>query len=234
MSDYESTATVEQVARRINAAHSVLLTTHVKPDGDGVGSALALWRALRAKGRKAEIYLMGPVESRLRDVAGDTPFHLADGRPPQGEYDLVVVVDTGAWTQLGPIADWLRQRPDRIVGIDHHAKGDDVAPMRIVDPTAAATTQVLLPVRRWGVRSPEVRKAWPRPCSWVWPPTPAGSDFPAPGPMRCTWPRGCCSAAWTSPASTRSSRRRSARSAWPSRPGPSPRWSTPWTARWPS
>ena len=37
MSDYESTATVEQVARRIIAAHSVLLTTHVKPDGDGVG-----------------------------------------------------------------------------------------------------------------------------------------------------------------------------------------------------
>jgi len=146
MSDYESTATVEQVARRINAAHSALLTTHVKPDGDGVGSALALWRALRAKGGKAEIYLMGPVESRLRDVAGDTPFHLADGRPPQGEYDLAVVLDTGAWTQLGPIADWLRQRPEQIVGIDHHAKGDDVAPMRIVDPTAAATTQVLLPV----------------------------------------------------------------------------------------
>jgi phosphoesterase RecJ-like protein len=146
MSDYESTATVEQVARRISAARSVLLTTHVKPDGDGVGSALALWRALRARGVKAEIYLMGPLESRLRDVAGDTPFHLAEGRPPPGEYDVVVVLDTGAWTQLGPIADWLRERRDRIVGIDHHAKGDDVAPMRIVEPTAAATAQVLLPV----------------------------------------------------------------------------------------
>jgi phosphoesterase RecJ-like protein len=146
MSDYESTSTVEQVARRINAAHSVLLTTHVKADGDGVGSALAMWRALRAKEVKAEIYLMGPLEARLRDVAGDTPLQLADGRPPQGEYDLVVVLDTGAWTQLGPIADWLRQRRDQIVGIDHHAKGDDVAPMRIVDPTAAATTQVLVPV----------------------------------------------------------------------------------------
>ena len=35
MSDYESTATVEQVARRINDARSLLLTTHVKPDGLG-------------------------------------------------------------------------------------------------------------------------------------------------------------------------------------------------------
>jgi phosphoesterase RecJ-like protein len=146
MSEYESTATVEQIARRINAARRVLLTTHVKPDGDGMGSALALWRALRARGAEAEIYLMGPLEPRLRDVAGDTPYELAAGRAPQGEYDVVVVLDTGAWTQLEPIADWLRQRSDRIVGIDHHAKGDDVAPMRLVDPTAAATAQVLVPV----------------------------------------------------------------------------------------
>ncbi|MHC4825176.1 MAG: DHH family phosphoesterase [Planctomycetota bacterium] len=146
MSDYESTATVDQVARRINDARNLLLTTHVKPDGDGVGSALALSRALRARGVEPEIYLMGPLESRLRDIAGDTPYHLAGGKPPQGEHDLVVVLDTGAWTQLEPIADWLRERRDRIVGIDHHAKGDDVAPMRIVDATAAATTQVLLPV----------------------------------------------------------------------------------------
>ncbi|MHC4992466.1 MAG: DHH family phosphoesterase [Planctomycetota bacterium] len=195
MSDYESTATVEQVARRINDARSLLLTTHVKPDGDGVGSALALSRALRARGNgvEPEIYLMGPLEARLRDIAGDTPYHLAGGRPPQGEYDLIMVLDTGAWTQLEPIADWLRQHREQIVGIDHHAKGDDVAPMRIVDPTAAA-----------------------------------------PAPRRCSWRRGCWSVAWTSPASIRSSKRRSARSVWRCRPAPWPRWSTPWTVPWPS
>jgi phosphoesterase RecJ-like protein len=148
MSDYESTATVEQIARRINDARSLLLTTHVKPDGDGVGSALALSRALRARGGGVEpdIYLMGPLESRLRDIVGDTPYQTAGGGPPKGEYDVIMVLDTGAWTQLAPIADWLRQNRERVVGIDHHAKGDDVAPMRIVDSTAAATTQVLVPV----------------------------------------------------------------------------------------
>jgi phosphoesterase RecJ-like protein len=146
MEEYESTATVEQIARRIGAARRLLLTTHVRPDGDGLGSALALSRALRPRGVEVEIYLMGPLESRLRDIAGDTPYHLSDGRPPQGEYDVVVVLDTGAWTQLEPIADWLRQHSEQVVGIDHHAKGDDVAPMRVVDPTAAATTQMLVPL----------------------------------------------------------------------------------------
>jgi phosphoesterase RecJ-like protein len=146
MSAYASTATVEQVAERINAARRMLLTTHVKPDGDGMGSALALWRAVHPRDVEAEIYLMGPLESRLREIAGDTPFHVARNRPPEGEHDLVVLLDTGAWSQLEPIAAWLRDHRDQIVGIDHHAKGDDVAPMRVVDPSAGATAQIMVSV----------------------------------------------------------------------------------------
>jgi phosphoesterase RecJ-like protein len=71
---------------------------------------------------------------------------VSDGQPPRGEPDLIVVLDTGAWTQLETIAAWLRERRERVVGIDHHAKGDDVAPMRLVDVTAASTTQVLVDV----------------------------------------------------------------------------------------
>ena len=78
MNEYRSNATVEQIAQRIVSASRVLLTTHVKPDGDGIGSALAMWRALEQKGVKADIYMMGPVETRLRLVAGDTPFFPAD------------------------------------------------------------------------------------------------------------------------------------------------------------
>ena len=87
MSDYQSTATVEQIAQRIGAARRILLTTHVKPDGDGFGSVLALARVVRALGggATADIYLMGPLELRLREIAGDTPYTLAEGEPPAGE-----------------------------------------------------------------------------------------------------------------------------------------------------
>ncbi len=146
MAEYASTATVGQVAGRLLRARRVLLTTHTKPDGDGFGAALALWRALRGRGTAADIYLMGPLESRLKEIAGDTPYLLDRGRPPDDSYDLVVVLDTGSWSQLDPIAGWLRQRPGAVVGVDHHVKGDDVAPMRLVDPTAASTTQMLVPL----------------------------------------------------------------------------------------
>ncbi len=62
MSDYCSTSTVEEIAGRIQAARRILLTTHAKPDGDGLGAALALARALRGGGPAADIYLMGPME----------------------------------------------------------------------------------------------------------------------------------------------------------------------------
>lgn len=146
--DYCSTATYAQIAERILAAKSILLTTHAKPDGDGFGSTLALARALADRDdaqRTTEIYLMGPLESRLEEIAQGTPYHLAT-RPPKGDYDLVVVLDTGSWSQLDAIADWLRARRDAVVGIDHHAKGDDVASMRVVDPTAASTTRMLVPL----------------------------------------------------------------------------------------
>ena len=146
MSDYCSTSTVEEIAGRIQAARRILLTTHAKPDGDGLGAALALARALRGGGPAADIYLMGPMESRLLEIAADTPFRMVEDHPPGDEHDLAVVLDTGAWSQLEPLAAWLRQRREDVVGIDHHVKGDDVAPMRLVEPTAASTTQMLVPV----------------------------------------------------------------------------------------
>ncbi len=145
MNKYRSNATVEQIAERIVSAKRVLLTSHVKPDGDALGSALAVHRALSQKGIAADIYLAGPLEARLRGLAVDTPVHL-DRKPPADEHDLAIVVDTGAWAQLEHLADWLRQRHDRVVGIDHHATGDDVASMRLVDTTAGSTTQILVPV----------------------------------------------------------------------------------------
>ncbi len=145
-SEYRSTGTIQQIADRLREARKLLVTTHVKPDGDGIGSALAIYRALKPRGVDVDIQLMGPLEPRLRDIAGDTPFRRHDGPPSRDDYDTILVLDTGAWVQLEPIADWLRQRHEKVIGVDHHARGDDVASMRYVDVTAASTTQVLVPI----------------------------------------------------------------------------------------
>ena len=144
MTTYESNATLAELADRILAADRILITTHVKPDGDAMGSVLALGRALSNKGKSADIYLMGPIEPNLLTIAGQTPLHRVEQKHPDDDaYDLAIVVDTGAWGQLEPLEPWLRRHHDRVIGIDHHTRGDDVASKRIVWPQAVSTTAII-------------------------------------------------------------------------------------------
>ena len=68
MTDYCSNATMTDLAARIRAADRIALTTHAKPDGDAMGSVLALARALDADHR-VDIVVVGPVENALRDTS---------------------------------------------------------------------------------------------------------------------------------------------------------------------
>jgi phosphoesterase RecJ-like protein len=144
-STYESTTTYKSIAGRIMQSQRIVVTTHRKPDGDALGSVVGLYRGLQSIDKEVEILIIGPLEHGLKLVAGDAPIRIVeeDGLP-EDDPDLVIVADTGTWTQLEALEPWLRQRQDRIVVLDHHANGDDVASDRIVDTSAAACTQIIM------------------------------------------------------------------------------------------
>ncbi|MAI67277.1 MAG: hypothetical protein CMJ26_05320 [Phycisphaerae bacterium] len=142
---YESTASYAELADRINNAQRIVVTTHRKPDGDAIGSVVGLCRGLQSIGKDATNLFIGPVEHCLRMAAGDTPINLYEEIGlPEEEPDLIIVADTGAWTQLEALEKWLRANRDKVIGLDHHANGDDVAVQRVVDTSAAACTQVVM------------------------------------------------------------------------------------------
>ncbi|MCI0363974.1 MAG: DHH family phosphoesterase [Phycisphaerales bacterium] len=136
------------MAQRILASQRPVVTTHTKPDGDAIGSTLALTRALAAKGKRPQLLLMGPIEASLKTIIGSTPFSLVeDSLPGDQDLELIVVADTGSWNQVEPIAAWLKKHHSNVIGIDHHSRGDsDVASMRLVDPKAVSTTMMLVPL----------------------------------------------------------------------------------------
>ncbi|MEE2912564.1 MAG: bifunctional oligoribonuclease/PAP phosphatase NrnA [Planctomycetota bacterium] len=142
---YTSTTSYELFAERIMEADSIVVTTHRKPDGDAIGSVVGLYLGLQSIGKEVEILIVGPLEHGLKLAAGNVPIRiLEDDGLPEVDPDLVIIADTGAWTQLEAIGPWLKQRHDRIVGLDHHSNGDDVAGDRIVDTSAAACTQLVM------------------------------------------------------------------------------------------
>jgi phosphoesterase RecJ-like protein len=144
---YATNTTMEALAGELRAARRVLVTTHQKPDGDAMGSVLAVVRACVAVGVHAEGWVVDPCEGNLRAFEGPTKVTHVDPRAPrlpEGEFDLVVVVDTGAWTQLEVLAPWLRARAERVIGLDHHARGDEVAARRVVDVGCGSCTALLV------------------------------------------------------------------------------------------
>lgn len=146
------------VVRSLVGAKRVVVVTHSKPDGDAAGSVLGLVRALRLKGVDAEGWFVAPLPGWLPQIVRGTPARIFEpGKPvqpadgsafdPRPEPDVIAVLDTGSWSQLAELRPWLEPRADRAVLIDHHLHGDPAtAARRIVDSTAAATTQLVAPV----------------------------------------------------------------------------------------
>lgn len=148
---WSSNTTIEAMADWLRSCRRVVLLTHAKPDGDALGAVLAIARALderrsASQGTSATPWLTGPLPTWAPLVIGPTPIaHVAtDLLQHAQEPDGIVIVDTGAWSQLSEVEPWLRSRTDRAAAIDHHHQGDaDVAARRIVDTTAAAACELV-------------------------------------------------------------------------------------------
>ena len=143
MTDYVSNIDLAEAAGLLARAKRVLVTSHVKPDGDAFGSIVAVAASLRDLGAKVTAVVAGPVHASFRRLAGSD---LIDPYDPDGDWpelDLVVVLDTGAWAQLGPMRRHIEPRLDHTLIIDHHVSGDVPAAWRYIDSKAAATCQIL-------------------------------------------------------------------------------------------
>jgi phosphoesterase RecJ-like protein len=117
-----------------------LLTTHVRPDGDGLGSMLALAEALETLGKEVRMVIASTFPPRYTFL--DPQRRIRPFEAPGEEYrdtEAVVVLDTGTWNQLGNFGPFLRSLAVPKVVIDHHLTQDDVADLRLVDTTAEAT-----------------------------------------------------------------------------------------------
>ena len=117
-----------------------LLTTHVRPDGDGLGSMLALGDALEQHGKSVYMVVASVLPPRYNFL--DPTQRIRRFELPGDAYrdaDLAIVLDTGTWNQLGDFGPFLRELPVPKVVIDHHLTQDDLGAMRIVDTTAEAT-----------------------------------------------------------------------------------------------
>ena len=112
-----------------------LIACHENPEGDAIGSELALALALRKMGKTATVLNADPVPRNLLFLAGaDTVVFEEDG----AGYDAAIVVDCGSPDRTGRVEAELR-KPSVLIDIDHHRTNGERGALALVDPEAAAT-----------------------------------------------------------------------------------------------
>ena len=130
----------------VHQSERFVLTSHVRPDCDALGSELGLLGILEAIGKDVRIVNAQETPANLRWIDPEGRLEsLAKGVKPADldDRDLLVVLDTSAWAQLGAMGEVLKRNRDRVVVVDHHVSEDDLADRWFKDTTAEATARIV-------------------------------------------------------------------------------------------
>ena len=137
--------TIETLAR----CKRVLITTHVRPDGDALGTSCALSLGLRAKGIESEVLLLSHLPTKYSFIFRDNDIRFVDvenGWPETGfdfdRFDAILVADTGTWSQLPGLEERIAKWPRPKLVLDHHLTQQDWADVKLVATDAAAAAEV--------------------------------------------------------------------------------------------
>jgi phosphoesterase RecJ-like protein len=131
----------EAAASALESASTIGVVGHVRPDGDALGAMVGLAHSARAAGKDAvasfgEPFVLGNEFDYLDLSVVVPPGEFA------GDLDLAVVCDTGVLERVGSVGSQVALASTLLV-IDHHKSGGDIGDILLVDPTAAATTQLV-------------------------------------------------------------------------------------------
>jgi phosphoesterase RecJ-like protein len=144
-------------------AEEIVLTTHINPDGDAIGSQYALAGFLGLSGKRMRIINQDPTPEILRFIADpelpEEPFDEAIHTEVLRRADLIILVDNSAPDRLGRMEDLMRELAERTLCIDHHPTRDAKWAHNIVDVESCATTAMIYELTRQTGWKPDPRIA---------------------------------------------------------------------------
>jgi phosphoesterase RecJ-like protein len=121
-----------------------LLTTHIRPDADGLGSMLALAEALQSLGKHVRMLISSTYPPRYFFLDPDR--RIERFSPPGDAWrdcDAIVVLDTATWNQLADFGPFLRSLDVAKAVIDHHVSHDNLGAARFVNTNVEATGRLV-------------------------------------------------------------------------------------------
>lgn len=131
--------TLSQIAKFILESKKIGITYHVSPDGDAVGSVLALFNALKSLNKDCYIISKDTLSENLKFLKGSDEI-TGEITEAVDETDVVVVLDCG---NLERVSANLKEFTGTIINIDHHLSNDKYGDINYIDSNAAATAEIV-------------------------------------------------------------------------------------------
>ena len=130
----------QAAADAIDAAESILVVSHIAPDGDAIGSLLGLALSLRARGRVVSAAIDDGVPSALRFVPGSESIV---STVSAGEFDLLIAVDSSDISRIGKAGAYGLEHSRSAINLDHHPTNTRYGDIHLIVPEAVAAVEIV-------------------------------------------------------------------------------------------
>jgi bifunctional oligoribonuclease and PAP phosphatase NrnA len=137
---------LDAFCRAVSGA-DILVSAHVHPDPDAIGSALAMREMILQMGGHPHVVLEDEVPLRCRMLPGAEDAQVFAHLSERRKYDVAVVVDSGSLSRIGVVAELLGEKAT-VFNFDHHLSNDRFGTANFVDLACAATAELLFHVSR--------------------------------------------------------------------------------------
>src|SRR6266542_3619267 len=124
------------IKERLDKSKNIVIASHIRPDGDAIGSLLGLGLALRDAEKSVQMVLVDGVSSSFRHLDGSKLIV----KEPTGEHDTFITVDCADFKRVGKVFENFGQ-PD--INIDHHKTNERFGKLNLIEPDEVATAAIL-------------------------------------------------------------------------------------------
>jgi phosphoesterase RecJ-like protein len=127
---------IRQIARKIRSSRAILITSHLRPDGDSICTVLALAGMLENLGKRVQIINHDPTPFPFSELPAVS--RIAVGQAPPGDFDLAILLECANVGRSGleNLDGYFK------INIDHHHSNDVYADINWIDPTASAVVEM--------------------------------------------------------------------------------------------
>jgi len=145
LSKKKRTETLQRIAEEARSGQRFLISSHENPEGDALGSILALGLALKGLGKEVLVLNQDPTPEMLSFLPGAE--EITHQAPADGRFDVAFALDCGDKTRLGEEFTKV-QKIRKVINIDHHISNSYFGDINFVDPAASSTAEIIFDLLR--------------------------------------------------------------------------------------